>query len=95
MRTETQRRRPARFRQLRILVGHFERRHIKKDMLHYILMGDLHRKMCVTDKRRQRYVDFYKLYCNLRKYITKPQQKYYPYIEYRTATFMYPGPPPP
>ena len=78
---------PAReplMRQLRALMKRFEQRHMTKQMRHYVLMGQVLRKLNCTDHRRQRYVELYVLYRHLRKFINKPELVFYPYIDIHT-----------
>ena len=67
---------------LQTLMVYFERQHLKPEIRHRILMGEVHRKMCCTDGRRQRYVDLYILYRHLKRYVEQPRLSFYPYIEY-------------
>ena len=82
IRTSAHASRPDRMERLRKLMKFYERQHLKPRMLHMILMGQLHRKMCCTDRRRHRYVEMYILYKHLKRFIKKPQRVFYPYIEY-------------
>ena len=88
IRTQPHNRRNVRMRRLREVLGRFEKKHLKKDMLFKILMGQLHRKMCSTDRRRQRYVELYVLYQHLRRFTKHPHLAFYPFLEYQAAEIM-------
>ena len=88
IRTQPQGRRSVRMRRLQEVLRLFEKKHLKKDLRFRILMGQVHRKMCCTDRRRQRYVELYVLYNHLRRFIKKPHLAYYPYIEYQPEEIM-------
>ena len=75
--------RVIRMKRLKTLMCFFERQHLKKELRRRILMGEVHRKMCSTDRRRQRYVDLYILYRHLKRYVDRPRLSFYPYIEYQ------------
>lgn len=73
-------------RQLRNLMKRFEVRHMTAQMRHYVLMGQVLRKMNCSDHRRQRYVELYILYRHLKNFINKPHLIYYPYVVYKSLT---------
>ena len=75
--------RVIRMERLKTLMGYFERQHLKKELRRRILMGEVLRKVCCTDRRRQRYVDLYILYRHLKRYVDRPDLSFYPYIEYQ------------
>ena len=80
--------RVVRMERLQTLMLYFERQHLKPGLRHMILMGEVHRKMCCTDRRRHRYVELYTLYRHLKRYVDHPDLAFYPYVEYHIQDMM-------
>ena len=88
IRTQPHNYRAVRMQRLQQVLGFFEQKHLKKHIRHMILIAEVHRKMCCTDRRLHRYVELYILYKHLKRFSKNPHRAFYPYIEYNARNII-------